>query len=97
MKTPASLSNIKSEINPKKAYAFDAQVFLNFHRRREKNCGAYGKSQKIYSQGEPAKNVLYIHKGGIKLSVGNEIGNRQSWQCLDLVTFLVRGHGRSGC
>src|SRR6202166_3499749 len=34
----------------------------------------YGKSQKIYSQGEPAKNVLYIQKGGIKLSVVNEVG-----------------------
>jgi hypothetical protein len=29
MKTPASSPNIKSEIKPKKAYAFDAQAFLD--------------------------------------------------------------------
>jgi CRP-like cAMP-binding protein len=34
----------------------------------------YQRSEKIYSQGESAKNVLYIQKGGIKLSVVNEVG-----------------------
>ena len=34
----------------------------------------YRRSQKIYSQGDPTNNVLYIQKGGIKLSVVNEIG-----------------------
>jgi CRP/FNR family transcriptional regulator, cyclic AMP receptor protein len=34
----------------------------------------YRKSQKVYSQGEAAKHVLYIQSGGIKLSVVNEIG-----------------------
>ena len=34
----------------------------------------YRRSQKIYSQGDPTNNVLYIQKGGIKLSVVNEVG-----------------------
>jgi CRP/FNR family cyclic AMP-dependent transcriptional regulator len=34
----------------------------------------YRGSEKIYSQGEPAKDVMYIQKGGIKLSVINELG-----------------------
>ena len=29
---------------------------------------------RFYSQGEPTENVLYIQKGGIKLSVVNDVG-----------------------
>ncbi len=34
----------------------------------------YRRTEKIYSQGEPAKDVMYIQKGGVKLSVLNELG-----------------------
>jgi CRP/FNR family cyclic AMP-dependent transcriptional regulator len=34
----------------------------------------YQKAERIYSQGEPAKDVMYIQKGGVKLSVINELG-----------------------
>ena len=34
----------------------------------------YRKSEKAYSQGDPASNVLYIQEGGIKLSVANVVG-----------------------
>jgi CRP/FNR family transcriptional regulator, cyclic AMP receptor protein len=30
--------------------------------------------RRFYSQGEPAENVPYIQKGGIKLSVVNDVG-----------------------
>jgi CRP-like cAMP-binding protein len=73
MKTPESLPNSKSGIKPKRAYSFDVQVFLD-SAGVARRIVEYGKSQKIYSQGEPAKNVLYIQKGGIKLSVVNEVG-----------------------
>src|SRR6202166_4230992 len=52
---------------------FDAQAFLD-SAGVARRIVEYRKSQKIYSQGEPAKNVLYIQKGGIKLSVVNEVG-----------------------
>ena len=32
------------------------------------------KKETIFSQGDPAKNVLYIQKGGVRLSVVNETG-----------------------
>jgi CRP/FNR family transcriptional regulator, cyclic AMP receptor protein len=73
MKTPESSPNIKSEMKPKKASAFDVQVFLD-SAGVARRIVEYGKSQKIYSQGEPTNNVLYIQKGGIKLSVVNEVG-----------------------
>ena len=52
---------------------FDAQAFLD-SAGVARRIVEYRKSQKIYSQGEQAKNVLYIQKGGIKLSVVNEVG-----------------------
>jgi CRP/FNR family transcriptional regulator, cyclic AMP receptor protein len=73
MKTLASSPNIKSEIKLKKAFAFDVQAFLD-SAGAEKRIVEYRQSQKVYSQGERAKNVLYIQKGGIKLSVVNEVG-----------------------
>src|ERR1700722_5964760 len=36
----------------------------------------YQKSEKAYSQGDPATSVMYIQKGGVKLSVVNEVGKR---------------------
>src|ERR1700675_2887559 len=34
----------------------------------------YRRSEKAYSQGDPATDVMYIQKGEIKLSVVNEVG-----------------------
>src|ERR1700674_3531427 len=34
----------------------------------------YRKSEKAYSQGDPATDVLYIQQGGVKLSVVNPVG-----------------------
>jgi CRP-like cAMP-binding protein len=34
----------------------------------------YRRSEKIYSQGDPTKGVKYLQKGGVKLSVVNEVG-----------------------
>jgi len=90
MKTPESSSNIKSEIKPKKAYAFDVQVFLD-SAGVARRIVEYGKSQKIYSQGEPAKNVLYIKKGGIKLSVVNEVGKEAVLAMLGPGDFFGEG------
>jgi len=53
--------------------AFDAQAFLD-SAGLARRVVEYGKSEKIYTQGESAENVLYIQKGRIKLSVVNEVG-----------------------
>jgi CRP-like cAMP-binding protein len=34
----------------------------------------YQRSEKIYSQGDPATGVIYIQSGAVKLSVVNEVG-----------------------
>ena len=69
MEAIASPSKVRSKKNP----AFNAQAFLDSAGLARKVV-EYQKSEKIYSQGESIKDVLYIQKGGIKLSVVNEVG-----------------------
>jgi CRP-like cAMP-binding protein len=69
MKAIASSSKVRSKKNP----AFNAQAFLDSAGLSRKVV-EYRKSEAIYTQGEPIKDVLYIQKGGIKLSVINEVG-----------------------
>jgi CRP-like cAMP-binding protein len=69
MKAIASSSKVRSKKNP----AFNAQAFLDSAGLARKIV-EYRKSEKIYTQGESIKDVLYIQKGGIKLSVVNEVG-----------------------
>jgi CRP/FNR family cyclic AMP-dependent transcriptional regulator len=65
--------NIKPKRKSTQKRAFDAQSFLD-SAGLARRVVEYQRSEKIYSQGESAKNVLYIQKGGIKLSVVNEVG-----------------------
>src|ERR1700722_5243675 len=69
MKTASTSSKIQSKKNP----AFNAQTFLD-SAGVARRIVEYRRSQKIYSQGDPTNNVLYIQKGAIKLSVVNGVG-----------------------
>lgn len=62
-----------SKVRSKKTPAFNVQAFLDSAGVARKVV-EYRRSEKIYSQGESATNVLYIQKGGIKLSIVNEVG-----------------------
>jgi CRP/FNR family transcriptional regulator, cyclic AMP receptor protein len=73
MRTIASSSNVKSKIRMMKERAFDAQVFLDSAGVARRVTG-FKKKEVIFSQGDPAKNVLYIQKGGVRLTVVNETG-----------------------
>src|ERR1700719_3629730 len=61
------------ELKNVKIPAFDAQAFLA-SAGVARRIVEYRKSETVYSQGESTKDVLYIQKGGIKLSVVNEVG-----------------------
>jgi CRP/FNR family cyclic AMP-dependent transcriptional regulator len=69
MKATASASKIRSKKNP----VFNAEAFLN-SVGVARRIVEYQKAGKIYSQGDSTNNVLYIQKGGVKLSVVNEAG-----------------------
>jgi CRP/FNR family cyclic AMP-dependent transcriptional regulator len=61
------------ELKNVKVPVFDAQTFLDSAGVARKVV-EYRRSEKIYSQGDSTKNVMYIQKGGVKLSVVNEVG-----------------------
>jgi CRP/FNR family cyclic AMP-dependent transcriptional regulator len=58
---------------PYKKHIFNTQMYLARVGVARKVV-EYRKSEKAYSQGDPATDVLYIQKGGIKLSVVNAVG-----------------------
>jgi len=57
----------------RKKFAFDAQAFLDSAGVQRK-IKEVKKGALVYSQGEAAKNVMYLQDGGIKLSVVNGVG-----------------------
>ncbi len=61
----------RSKVNGK--HAFNAQNFLDSAGVARK-VTEFKKKGTIFSQGDPSKNVLYIQKGGVRLSVVNETG-----------------------
>jgi CRP/FNR family cyclic AMP-dependent transcriptional regulator len=73
MKKIASSIKTKSKIKVEERHAFDAQAFLDSASVARKVV-RYRASQRIYGQGDPAKNVMYIQHGGVRLTVVNEVG-----------------------
>ena len=63
----------KTKATPAKKSPFDLRVFLDT-AGVARQIVKYRRSEKIYSQGDPASGVKYIQKGGVKLSVINEDG-----------------------
>jgi len=73
MKAAAGRSDSIAQINRNKKSAFDVQVFLD-SAGVARTIAQYRRSQKIYSQGDSATSVMYIQKGGVKLSVVSTVG-----------------------
>src|ERR1700736_510278 len=90
MRAIARSTNIKSKIKFKEKHAFDVQAFLD-SSGVSRNVVEYRKSQKIYSQGDPAASVMYIQKGGVKLSVVNEVGKEAVLAILGPGDFFGEG------
>jgi CRP-like cAMP-binding protein len=53
--------------------AFNVQDFLDSAGVARKIV-EYDKAGKVYSQGDPTQHVMYIQKGGVRLTVVNEVG-----------------------
>jgi CRP/FNR family cyclic AMP-dependent transcriptional regulator len=63
----------KTKPTPLKKPTFDLQVFLDT-AGVARQIVTFRRSEKIYSQGAPARGVKYTQEGGVKLSVINEGG-----------------------
>src|ERR1700745_2949492 len=90
MKAIASPTKNKSKRGPKGKQPLDAQAFLGSAGVSRKVL-AYRKLQKIYSQGDPAKSVMYIQEGGVKLSVVNEVGKEAVVSIMGPADFFGEG------
>src|ERR1044072_6772787 len=53
--------------------AFDAETFLRF-AGATRRIATYSKGKVVFSQGQPSDAVMYIQKGGIKISVVSRTG-----------------------
>jgi CRP/FNR family cyclic AMP-dependent transcriptional regulator len=82
--------NTKSEIKPKERNTFNARTFLNSGGLR-RSIVKYRRSQRIYTQGDPATTVLYLQKGGVKLSVVNPFGKEAVVAVLGPEDFFGEG------
>jgi CRP/FNR family cyclic AMP-dependent transcriptional regulator len=71
MEAIANSSNTES----KKKHNFNPQKYLGSGGVARK-VAEYQRAEKVYSQGDSATSVMYIQKGGIKLSVVNEVGKK---------------------
>jgi CRP/FNR family cyclic AMP-dependent transcriptional regulator len=60
-------------IKPHLKKDFSAQEFLDSAGLSRK-VGKFVKGQTIFSQGDPAENVMYIQEGSVRLSVVNKVG-----------------------
>ena len=73
MRAIKSSSNAESKTKSTQNRPFDAQAFLDSAgvARKPKE---FKKAEVVYSQGDAAKSVMYLQKGGVKLTVVNEVG-----------------------
>jgi CRP/FNR family cyclic AMP-dependent transcriptional regulator len=60
-------------LKPIRKNAFNSQDFLDSAGVSRK-VTEFKRKQTIFAQGDPAQNVMYIQKGGVRLSVLNEVG-----------------------
>ena len=70
--------------------AFGVQVFLD-SAGVARTIAQYRRSQKIFSQGDPATSVMYIQKGGVKLSVVSAAGKEAIVALLGPGDFFAEG------
>jgi len=73
MRTIARSSSIKSNKKLERKYAFDAQAFLD-SAGVARTVTAFKRAEVVYAQGDAANGVMYLQRGGIKLTVVNENG-----------------------
>jgi CRP/FNR family transcriptional regulator, cyclic AMP receptor protein len=80
-------SKVKSK---KKLTSFNVQAFLD-SAGAARSVAEFQKKQPIFSQGDNSKNVFYIQKGGVKLSVVNEVGKEAVVAILGPSDFFGEG------
>jgi CRP-like cAMP-binding protein len=78
--------------------AFDVKLFLDSAGLGRK-LAKFEANETVFAQGDPAKNVIYIQEGGVKLTVVNETGKEAVVAILKPGDFVGEGclAGQSTC
>ena len=81
-----------------KSPAFDVRLFLD-STGLGRTVGKFRGKETVFAQGDPAKNVMYIQEGGVKLTVVNETGKEAVVAILGPGDFFGEGclAGQSIC
>jgi len=74
----------------RKTALFDAEAFLN-SAGLARTVKLFQKDEALFSQGEPCKNILYIQKGGVKISVVSKTGREAVVGMLGAGDFIGEG------
>jgi len=85
-----NLAKTRSPTNCTQKPAFDTQAFPDSAGLARK-VAQFRKKETIFAQGDSAKNVLYIQKGGVRLSVMNQAGKEAVAAVLGPGDFLGEG------
>jgi CRP/FNR family transcriptional regulator, cyclic AMP receptor protein len=93
LKAPHSIK----KVNPVDL-AFDLKLFLDSTGLGRKVV-KFGAKETVFAQGDPARNVIYIQEGSVKLSVVNEVGKEAVVAILGTGDFFGEGcvAGQSIC
>src|SRR5271170_5127761 len=88
---------LRKKANPR-SRAFNVKLFLDSTGLGRKVV-KFAKKEPIFAQGDPAKNVMYIQDGGVKLTVVNEVGREAVVAILGPGDFFGEGclAGQSIC
>src|ERR1019366_677620 len=70
--------------------AFNAEAFLN-SSGVARTVTEFGEKERLFSQGDPSKNIMYILKGGVKISVVSKIGKEAVVGILGQGDFIGEG------
>src|SRR3984957_945927 len=87
MRMPINSHDITPALKPAKARPFNAHAFLE-SAGVARTIIEYRRSQRLYSQGDLATTVMYIQKGGVKLSVVSKVGKEAAVALLGPGDFL---------
>jgi len=74
----------------KKAAAFDAEAFLN-SVGVARTMTVFARDETLFAQGDASKNIMYIQKGGVKISVVSKTGKEAVVGMLGPGDFIGEG------
>src|SRR6202795_3497304 len=73
-----------------KPSTFDAEAFLT-STGVARTIMEFGRKETLFSQGDPCKNILYIQKGAVKISVVSQTGKEAVVGMMGAGDFIGEG------